>query len=149
MKTIFSPTDYADLIKRIENLKSDTPRVWGKMDVAQMMKHSSEAMKMALGDIKLKRSFMGRIIGGFIKKSFLSEKPFPKDSPTAPTLVIIDKREFEKEKAELLQLAKRLHEAGEKGATDHPHTFFGPLTPKEWGETQWKHLDHHLRQFGV
>jgi hypothetical protein len=79
----------------------------------------------------------------------VSEKPLGKSSPTAKEFIITDKREFDKEKAELLELIKRFHEGGEKGATTFPHSFFGEMTPHEWGFTQWKHLDHHLRQFGV
>jgi len=39
--------------------------------------------------------------------------------------------------------------AGPAGCTKHPHSFFGKLTPEEWAILSYKHLDHHLRQFGV
>ncbi len=149
MKTVFNEIDYAELVKRIESAKPETQRIWGKMNVAQMMAHNSAAVELALGDVKLKRKFIGYLLGGFIKKSFLSEKPFPKDSPTAAEIIITDARDLENEKAKLLQLLKRMYLGGEKGATTHPHSFFGKLTPQQWGETQWKHLDHHLRQFGL
>jgi len=29
------------------------------------------------------------------------------------------------------------------------HAFFGSLTGAEWGVSTYKHLDHHLRQFGA
>ena len=31
----------------------------------------------------------------------------------------------------------------------HPHPFFGPLKPQQWAILMYKHLDHHLRQFGA
>ena len=46
-------------------------------------------------------------------------------------------------------LIDRFAAAGPKGCTTHPHSFFGPLTPDEWAILMYKHLDHHLRQFGV
>ncbi len=149
MKSIFNPSDYHELIKRIECIQHNSPSLWGKMDVAQMMAHCNGTMKVAVGDLKIDRSFLGKLIGGMVKKSFLSEKPFSRNSPTAKEFVVRDPKDFTKEKAVLLSYVKRFHEGGEKGATTHPHSFFGELTPQQWGESQWKHLDHHLRQFGA
>ncbi len=30
-----------------------------------------------------------------------------------------------------------------------PHPVFGRLSVDDWGRLSWKHLDHHLRQFGL
>ncbi|HEU4718612.1 MAG TPA: DUF1569 domain-containing protein [Bacteroidia bacterium] len=149
MKTIFNASDYAGIEERINRLTPSSPALWGKMNVAQMLAHCSATVEMALGDVVLKRLFIGRIIGPLVKKKFLGEEPFKQGNPTAREFTITDPRDFEKEKQRLLGLMKRLHEGGEAGATKHPHGFFGPLTPAQWGQTQWKHFDHHLRQFGV
>ena len=148
MKSMFNEADYTAMVKRIESMRADSPRQWGKMNQAQLMNHCVHGVKLAMGELHLKRSLLGRIIGPLVKKSFLAETPFKPNLPTAPELVISGEKDFEKEKAELLRLVKKFHEAGEAGATKHPHGFFGKLTAKQWGETQWKHLDHHLRQFG-
>jgi hypothetical protein len=29
------------------------------------------------------------------------------------------------------------------------HFIFGAMTMEQWNALQWKHIDHHLRQFGV
>ncbi|CAN5156727.1 hypothetical protein BH09BAC5_BH09BAC5_10240 [soil metagenome] len=149
MKSVYIKDDYIDILKRVEAIQPESTRLWGKMDAAQMLAHCNYAVQLALGEIVLKRIFLGRILGPMIKKTFLGEKPFSKNSPTAAKFVVVDKKIFESEKAKLIELIKKMHEGGENGATKHPHGFFGHLTPKEWGETQWKHLDHHLRQFGV
>jgi hypothetical protein len=149
MKTIFNETDYKDLVQRIESVQPGNKRAWGKMDSAQMLAHCCFAMQLALGETKLKRRLIGRILGPMIKKSFLSETPFKPNNPTAPEFLMTEPKDFEKEKARLLELVKKLHEAGEAGTTKHPHGFFGHLTPAQWGQTQWKHLDHHLRQFNA
>lgn len=149
MNTIFNPSDYENIRKRIENLKPDAARQWGKMDSAQMLAHVSETVRMAIGEVKLKRIFLSYIFGPLVKKSYLGPKPFKPGSPTAAEFTIADPRDFEKEKTRLLELVKRLHEGGEAKVTRHPHGFFGELTPEQWGVTQWKHLDHHLRQFGA
>jgi hypothetical protein len=46
-------------------------------------------------------------------------------------------------------LIDRFVASGPAGCTNHPHSFFGRLTPEEWAILMYKHLDHHLRQFGV
>ena len=148
MRSVFNESDYRDLVARIEKLPAGAPRQWGKMDVAQMLAHCSETVKVVVGDTVMKRLFIGRIIGPFVKKGYLSPTPFKPGSPTAPSFVVTTPREFEKEKAKLLGLLKRMYEGGEANVTKHPHAFFGKMTPKQWGETQWKHFDHHLRQFG-
>ena len=148
MKTIFNDADYAAIMKRIESMQADSPRQWGKMTQDQVMHHCAHAAKLAIGEVRLKRSLLGRILGPIAKKGFLEDKPFKRSLPTASELVVSNKYDFEKEKAELISLVKKLHEGGEAGATKHPHGFFGDLTPQQWGESQWKHLDHHLRQFG-
>lgn len=149
MNSLFNADDYAGLVARIEKMPHNAERLWGKMDASQMLAHCNEAMKTALGDMVLKPLFIGKILGGWAKRRFLSEKPLSKGSPTAKEFLMTDKKEFEKEKQQLLVYVKRFHEAGEKGVTKHPHGFFGKMTPSEWGMLQWKHLDHHLRQFGA
>jgi len=46
-------------------------------------------------------------------------------------------------------LVDRFASAGKAGCTTHPHTFFGRMTADEWGILMYKHIDHHLQQFGV
>ncbi|HZL25934.1 MAG TPA: DUF1569 domain-containing protein [Acidobacteriaceae bacterium] len=60
-----------------------------------------------------------------------------------------DDRDLETELERLLGFIDRFAGAGADGCTKHPHTFFGPMTPMEWAGFMYKHLDHHLRQFGV
>jgi transposase InsO family protein len=72
-----------------------------------------------------------------------------RNSPTTKDLLIHDDRSLESETARLRQLIDRFAKGGPAGCTTHPHSFFGPLTPVEWSALMYKHLDHHLRQFGV
>ena len=63
--------------------------------------------------------------------------------------MIRDERNLAKERTRLYGMIDRFAAAGPKGCTTHPHTFFGPLTPEQWAILMYKHLNHHLRQFGV
>jgi hypothetical protein len=97
----------------------------------------------------MKQAFIGKAIGWIFKNKFLGEQPFPKNSPTGPTLIIKDEPDFESTRIRLSELITDFHSLGESGTDGNVHGFFGPLTGRQWGETQYKHVDHHLRQFGL
>lgn len=149
MKNLFEPETVEEIKNRINMLQPSSQRLWGKMEVAQMLAHCSAAMEVGVGDKFPPRIFMGRILGPIFKSVFLSEKPLRKNTPTDKSFLVIDQRNFEKEKAKLIGLIDKFANGGEAKVTRHPHSFFGKLTPKEWSRGMYKHLDHHLKQFGV
>ncbi len=149
MKTVFDAEIHEELIERLGKLSPDTERQWGKMSAGQMMEHSARALEMATGQKPMSQAFVGKAIGWIFKGSFLGEKPFPQNSPTGPTLIIKDEPDFEMTRTRLADLINDFHSLGESGTGGNIHGFFGRLSGKQWGETQYKHLDHHLRQFGV
>ena len=149
MKTIFDGVTHEELIERLGKLTPETERQWGKMSPAQMMEHTARALEMATGRKPMQQAFLGKVIGWIFKNKFLGEEPFPKNSPTGPTLIIKDDPNFEPTRERLRALISDFHGLGIGGTDGNIHGFFGPLTGKQWGETQYKHVDHHLRQFGV
>ncbi len=148
MKNLFEQDTVDDVISRIDSLQPASVRQWGKMDVAQMMAHCSRTMDMASGTVNPPRAFIGRLIGPFFKPIFTNEKPFGKNSPTDKQLVVADQRDFAREQQQLKLKIRQFREGGEAQCTRHPHPFFGSLTPAVWSRGMYKHLDHHLRQFG-
>lgn len=149
MKNLFNQSDVSEMLGRIEKLCPNSQGQWGKMSVSQMLAHNNASMETVTGKTFIKRVFIGRIIGTMLKSKVLSEKPFGKNSPTAPIYVFKDDRNFEEEKLKLKLLINQFYEGGAAKCTTHPHAFFGKFTPEQWALFQWKHLDHHLRQFGV
>jgi transposase InsO family protein len=149
MQNLFQPDAAAEVISRIDKLQPATQHQWGKMDVAQMMAHCSATLDMASGRVVLPRMLIGRILGPFVRHVFTDEKPFSKNGPTNKNLVIADKRDFAREQEQLKTRVRQFHAGGEAQCTKHPHPFLGPITPPEWATGMYKHLDHHLRQFGV
>lgn len=137
-----------EIVSRIEKITRDAKRQWGKMEVDQMLAHCGNGLEMAMGIIKPKRIFIGRIIGPLFKKKYVDDTPFDHDNPTSDELRITGRKNFEGEKQRLILLLENFSMGGESAATQHPHPFFGPLKPAEWGIGMYKHLDHHLRQFG-
>jgi hypothetical protein len=149
MNNLFNTADVDSILSRLDKLTPDSERKWGKMTVEQMMAHCTAALKVANNEAYPPRIFIGRILSPFIKKNFFNEKPFPKGTPTDKSFIVKDKRDFNKEKQLLKDQVEKFIEGGEMRVTRHPHSFFGKLTPTEWSIGMWKHLDHHLRQFGV
>jgi len=149
VKNLFQAEDVNEMITRIDSLQPASQRQWGKMDVAQMMAHCSASIDMAAGRLNLPRIFIGRLLGPLVKPMFTNEKPFSKNSPTDKKLVVADQRNFFHEQEQLKTKLRQLLEGGEAKCTRHPHPFFGELTPQAWSRGMYKHLDHHLRQFGA
>jgi hypothetical protein len=149
MKTMFNAADRESLLGRLETLKADSPRQWGKMNPAQALCHCAIALENAAGMRPMKQKLFGKILMPFFKKSLLSEKPWSRNSPTDPSFIVADEREFAAERERLKELVQRFVDRGPAAAADGMHAFFGKLTGEQWGELVYKHLDHHLQQFGV
>ncbi len=149
MKTLFQKEAVDEIVERINKLKPETQRLWGKMSVNQMLAHCSVGMKTASGELFLKSSFLLRLIGGLFKSQTTNNKPISKSSPTHPGFIIGDTEGFEKEKQTLISLINQFHKGGESKCTTNPHAFFGKLTPTQWSSQMYKHINHHLTQFGV
>ncbi|HKZ65077.1 MAG TPA: DUF1569 domain-containing protein [Chitinophagaceae bacterium] len=149
VKNLFDSTVFNEIIERLHKLSPESQRQWGKMQVAQMLAHCKEAFKVPLTDNPLPRMFLGSLLGWMIKSKLYNASPWKQGLPTSPDFVIKDARDFEKEKTALLELMNKFHNGGPGGVGKYPHPFFGKFTSGQWGKMMWKHLDHHLRQFGA
>lgn len=150
MKNLFDPGVVDEINRRINQLSNSSVSQWGKMNVAQMLAHCVKPMEMALGEIPFtKAGFFKRTIGRLIKSVITSPKPYKTGLPTDPTFVTISYEfDFNQSKEKLIRMLNRYMQQQENVA-NIPHPFFGKLTKEECGMSQYKHLDHHLRQFGA
>jgi Protein of unknown function (DUF1569). len=149
MKTLFDQADRQSILQRLGALQSGNTRQWGKMNAAQMVTHCARALETGTGDRPMKQKLIGKILMPFFRSSILGEKPFSKNGPTDPSFVVSDEREFSVERQRLIDLIGRLVDRGPAAAATQTHAFFGKLSGQEWGELMYKHIDHHLQQFGV
>ena len=149
MKNLFESTSATEIKKRIERLGPGSEGEWGAMEVAQMLAHCSAWMEMAAGLMNPPRSFVGRIFGKMAKKSVLGEAPIRRNMPTDKSLIMQGERNFVAEQRRLLDWVDRFSSRGPDQCTTHPHCFFGHMAPLEWAILGYKHLDHHLKQFGA
>ena len=150
MPTIRNDTDRARLIERITKLKGDEKPIWGKMSVNQMVSHLVQS-----GDLPFvpgfpdKSSFMSRTL---IKPLVLYVLPMPKEIKTSPDMNQQENgrkpQEFSADKELAIKSINKLGTLTENHECLH-HPFFGKMSAKEWAVIAHKHIDHHLRQFGV
>ena len=148
-KTLYSKQALEISIDRINKLQADMQPIWGKMNASQVLDHCSETMKVARGQKVLKRLFVSYVLGSMMKSAFYNDKPVSKNSPTHKDFIISDTSDFEKAKQELIDHLVAFQEGGMDQCTAAPHAFFGKVTKEQWGLGMYKHLDHHLQQFGV
>lgn len=149
MENIFSAADNATLLERISKLNPQSTPLWGKMNVSQMVKHCQKPLHVADGTLSLKRSLIGFLFGKMAKKGFIKNPELKKNMPTAPEFKITNTPEFQQEWQVLHDLVKTFGNIGPAVIVNKTHPFFGTMDEEEWGILQYKHLDHHLRQFNV
>lgn len=150
MKNIFDKEITDEVIKRIEILTPKTQANWGKMSVSQMLAHCSVTYEMIYTDKHQKPNvFLRFILKTFVKKHVVNEVPYKKNGKTAPQFIINVDRQFETEKKRLVDFILKTQELGTEYFEGKESNSFGKLTAIEWNNSFYKHLDHHLRQFGV
>lgn len=145
-KSLFDPETVRSVEERIEALGPDTVPLWGRMTVAQMLAHCSEVLDVSLGKPLDGTPWFLRLIGPLFKGVLVSERPYRKNSPTHPQYRMEDPRDFEAEKARLLAGVRAFCESPRE---EFRHPIFGRMTADEKSWAAYRHLDHHLSQFGV
>jgi hypothetical protein len=153
MKNLFDSAMAEDIRQRIMRLHPESERQWGSMTLPQTLAHCTAGIRMAMGVINPKpASFPANVIALAIKPLvFANDQPMRRNSPSVPELFTAKPTEcdFERERVQLLAIIETFVSKGSACSSRHPHPFFGPLKPQQWAILMHKHLDHHLRQFGV
>jgi len=150
MKNIFDATISEEVIGRINQLTPESQAKWGKMNVAQMLAHCNVTYEMVYTDKHPKATGLKRfMLKLLVKNAVVNEKPYPQNSRTAPQFIISDEREFNAEKQRLIDHIRKTQKLGASHFEGKDSNSFGTLTAREWNNSFYKHLEHHLTQFGV
>jgi Protein of unknown function (DUF1569) len=151
LPNIFTKEVSEQVIARIEKLTPTTSHLRGKMSVDQMLAHCCVSYEHVYEPTKHPKPnfFMGLILKWFVKGVVVSEKPYAHDGQTAPEYIITGERDFTAEKERLIAFVRQTQELGEAHFDGMESHAFGKLNKEEWNNLFYKHLDHHLMQFGV
>ena len=148
--SVFNRNDVDNILDRIEKLSPEMQPKWGKMNVAKMLSHCNVTYELVYENIHPKPNpFKVFILKLVIKPSIVSDKPYKNSLPTAPEFIIHDDKDFEVEKKRLVAYIEKTFELGEGFFDGKKSHSFGKLSKNEWNAMFAKHLDHHLKQFGV
>jgi hypothetical protein len=152
MKTFLNTEDKEQLITRLQAVRADSPRRWGKMSPHQMICHLSDGFRMYMGlkPVPPTRVPYPRNLVKWI--ALWAPLPWPKGFKTVPEL---DQQaggtppeEFDNDVHELRKLVDRLTRQP-RDFHWQPHPQFGQMSEREWMRLAYLHMDHHLRQFGA
>ena len=150
LPNVFTKPVSDTIIQRINQLTASTQPNWGKMSVDQMLAHCNVTYEMVYDNIHPKpNAFMKFILKILVKNTVVNEVPYKKNNQTAPQFIIKETKDFEAEKKRLVDYitkTQQLSEAHFDGKESHS---FGALNKNEWNNMFYKHLNHHLTQFGV
>ena len=150
MKNVFDKKDTQEIISRIEKLNLGSQPLWGKMSADKMLSHCKITYELIYEDKHPKPNFLLKtMLRLFVKNAIVSEKPYPKNSRTTPAFLIVEEKDFEHEKKRLIAHINKTMELGQDHFDNKESHSFGKLKKEEWNNLFYKHLDHHLRQFGV
>jgi hypothetical protein len=151
LKNIFDASVTAETIHRINRLTPDTKGLWGKMTVAQMLAHCCVMYEFIYEPDKHAKpgAFKKFLLKLFVKNMVVNEKPYKKSIPTAPEFLVKEDKDFSIEKDRLVQFIIKTQQLGEAQFDGRESRSFGKLSITEWNNMFYKHLDHHLQQFGV
>ncbi len=147
MKSIFEEVAYHELLDRIDALNKNSDPIWGKMTVGQMVWHCQIPLGVAIKNKKYKKKG-NPLIKFFFKKSLYSDKPLRKHLPTSPLAKATAQKDFSIEVKKLRSMVDEVHQLKTRTVWE-AHPLFGEFTHEQWGQLEYKHLDHHLQQFGV
>jgi hypothetical protein len=139
-RSLRDPVGRQSILDRLARLKPSNARLWGKMDPSQLLPHLATGLRYALPDA---------LRAAIFRRLAIHLLPWPKGKIEAPKGAFsTPSAGWDRDRQIVVELIGRLAAAPpDKFAAMHP--MFGRMTPHDWDVLQYRHLDHHLRQFGV
>lgn len=151
MPTFFDAAVRARFESRVRAIHPGSTRRWGRMSPHEALCHLADGFRMVLGDKPVAprpRRFRGVVRFTALRLPL----PWPRGIPTFAELEQgrggTRPEEFERDREALLALMARFAAAG-PGDLAPAHEMFGPMRHADWGVWAYRHLDHHLTQFGI
>ena len=153
MKNIAQEGPRASLVSRLACLTPQSERRWGSLTPGEMLCHLGDTGDSVLGF----RIPPGPAPSGnprpVLKWLILySPMPWPKGVKTRPGVNPHQEGtrpgEFEADRARVIEGLNSLAVAPAEGLAPF-HFMVGPMSRPDWQRWAYKHVDHHLRQFGL
>jgi hypothetical protein len=153
VSNVFDPAAAERLRKRLHRLRPDSARRWGRMTPHQAVVHLADSFRMSFDEMTVTVPPLGPLKYVIRFVAFTLPVPMPKGAKTAPELDQAKGApggstpgDFDADVARLDALLQR-YIATDGDLPEHP--VWGRMSKGLAGRYAWRHMDHHLRQFGV
>jgi hypothetical protein len=145
MPTLLSESDRTQIVARLRRVTPDRVPAWGTLTAPKMLCHVTDQLRVATGVIvgRHRDTLMRRTLLKWIVVHSSLQAP-PGKVKTVPEMLGTAPGRWD---ADMATCIRMISEVG-LGTASGRHPAFGPLNGRDWGRLGWKHLDHHLRQFG-
>ncbi len=150
-KSLHHPQDILELRRRIYLLNEKSERRWGKMNPAQMMSHCTKILKIPTGKVAISNpNILFKVIGILTKIEMgILNNRIPRNMPTFESVLCDVDCDFAEMKENLLSELEEYLELYHNKKLPRSHSLFGKMSEEQWGFMEYKHIDHHLKQFGL
>ena len=150
MPSLFEPNDVRSIHQRVDRLASNSARQWGKMTAPEMLCHITDGLRIPLGEIPASSKGWNPFRLKPLRWLLVFVLPWPKGKvPTTPDFQQAKPTSWDSDRAAFHAALDRFAARGEQGERFRAHPTFGNLANEEWARLAYRHVDHHLTQFGV
>jgi hypothetical protein len=148
MPTLFDPQARSAIHARLDALQPERAPAWGRFSAPEMVTHLACALRAGLGELPT-GSPKGALATTPLNLLVIYVLPWPRGKAVSPSEFLgVPPGPWREAIATLHDLVERTGHRGPAGAWP-VSPVFGRISGRTWGVLQYKHLDHHLCQFGV
>jgi hypothetical protein len=148
MPSLFEPRTRDAILDRVARLTPDRNALWGRFTAPEMVCHVSCDLRQGLGELETALP-SGPLSHAPLNWLAIYVIPWPKGKGTSPPEFLATRpTTWQGDITRLRDLIRRFANRG-PAAEWPPSRVFGRISGRSWGVMLHKHLDHHLRQFGV
>ncbi len=133
------------LVERLGRVTPESKAQWGRFDAARMMCHLGDALDEALGRRTIPRQGPAVLRHFPVKHLAIYVVPMPKGAKAPRELLAEEPGDFEANRRRVVEGIERMAAMPRGKGPDH--FLLGRMTYEQWNRLEWKHIDHHLRQF--
>ena len=139
------------LAERVRHLSAESPRQWGTLDAARMVRHLIFTLEMSLGVQKIEDKTVPVVRNAVYLVFFCWFTTWPKGKIKGPPFITPEpKGAFAAEQAELLKrMDQFVGDLEREPMRLAVNPGLGPIPLSKWSRVHGVHMDHHLRQFGA
>lgn len=146
MKSMFCEEDVSRLKERVQRLTPEHSPRWGRMRAGKAVCHLADSVEYALSEPDPSVEVM-KGPPMVVRHVFRLWLPWPKGAPTVDEMMQTEPGDFDTDRNRLLRKMDCMLK--KRRDTWPVHPFFGPLDGLAWARLTWRHIDHHLKQFGL